>query len=441
MLVSKLQCTLCGKTYAPDAVKYVCPDHGADGILDVVYDYNQINRVTSPARISASLDNSIWRYWDLLPLKNRAAVPPLQVGWTPLYHAKFLGAQLGLKQLYLKDDGRNPTASFKDRASAVVVAQARELGVEIITTASSGNAGAALAGCAASAHLPAVIFVPKTAPLAKIAQLLIFDARVFLVDGTYDQASDLCLAASQEFGWYCRNTAYNPYTTEGKKTGALEICEQLAVISNQLSVVSNQYSVSSLQSPVSKWLAPDRIFVSVGDGNIISGIWKGLRDLYALGWIEKMPKLMGIQAEGSAACYNAWAASTDIITPVDAATIADSISVGLPRDGRRAVRAVRETNGEFITVSDEEMLDAMRVLGRGEAVFAEPAAATAYAGLVKAVRAQKIDADERIVVVITGNGLKDIPNAVRAAGQARVIEPTLDAVRKETVNWRLEIGD
>ncbi len=416
-----LQCTLCGKTYAPDSLKYVCPDHGNDGILDVVYDYAEINRVTSPEKISASRENSIWRYWDLLPLKNRADAPTLQVGWTPLYRANFLGAQLGLENLYIKDDGRNPTASYKDRPSAVVVAKARELGERVITTASSGNAGAALAGMAASAHIPAVIFVPESAPQAKITQLLIYGARVLLVRGTYDQASDLCLAAAKEFGWYCRNTAYNPYTTEGKKTGALEICEQLAI--------------SSLQSPISKWLAPDRIFVSVGDGNIIGGIWKGLRDLFALGWIDKMPKLMGIQAEGSAACYNAWKAGTEEITAIEAHTIADSIDVGFPRDGRRAVRAVRATNGEFITVSDDEILKAMPQLARGEAVFVEPAASAAYAGLLKAARAKKIDRDETIVVVITGNGLKDVKSAMKAAGEATVIEPTLEAVK------RLEIRD
>lgn len=416
MFVSHLQCTICGKSYPPDALKYVCPLHGDEGILDVVYDYAEINRHLSPAQISASRDTSIWRYWDLLPLTDRANIPPLQVGWIPLYHARHLGAQLGLDKLYLKDDGRNPTASYKDRASAVVVAKAGELGEKIITTASSGNAGAALAGCAASAHLPSVIFVPETAPTAKVAQLLIFGARVFLVRGTYDQASDLCLAAAKEFGWYCRNTAYNPYTTEGKKTGALEICEQLAS--------ANSWS------PVSAWSAPDRIFVSVGDGNIIGGVWKGLRDLHALGWIDKMPKLMGVQAEGSAACYNAWKAGADEITPIHASTIADSIDVGLPRDGRRAVRAVRATNGEFLTVSDDEILEAMPLLARGEAIFAEPAASAAYAGLLKAVRAQKIDRAETVVVLLTGNGLKDIRSAVQAAGEAQTIDPTLDAVKR-----------
>lgn len=429
-----LQCTLCNKTYPIDSLKYVCPDHGDEGILDIVYDYADINRRTSPGQISQSRDFSIWRYWDLLPLNNRNTVPPLQVGWTPLYRAKFLGKQLGLDSLFIKDDGRNPTASYKDRPSAVVVAKALELGERTVTTASSGNAGAALAGMSAAAHLPAVIFVPQSAPQAKITQLLIFGARVLLVHGTYDQASDLCLAASQEFGWYCRNTSYNPYTTEGKKTGALEICEQLALYQHGRLEPTAQRAVREMlvpQSvPVQQWHAPDRIFVSVGDGNIIGGIWKGLRDLFALGWIDKLPKLMGVQAEGSAACYNAWRAGTDEITPIDAHTIADSIDVGLPRDGRRAVRAVRATGGEFITVSDDEILDAMRELARGEAVFAEPAASAAYAGLIKAARAQKMDRAETVVVVITGNGLKDVTSAMKAAGQATIIEPSLSDVRK-----------
>ena len=320
-----------------------------------------------------------------------------------------------LHHLWLKDDGLNPTGSLKDRASAVVVAKAKELGVEVITAASSGNAGAALAGLSASGHIPAVVFVPHTAPEAKVAQLLIYGARVFLVKGTYDQAFELSLAASKKFGWYSRNTGYNPYTVEGKKTASLEICEHLALIKSKGST--------------SAWRAPDRIFVPVGDGNIITGIWKGLRDLQALGWIEKMPKLMGVQAEGAAACYNAWKEGTETINPVEAHTISDSISVGLPRDGTRAVRAVRETQGAYLTVTDEEVLEAMRKLAREEGVFAEPAGATGYAGLAKAVLENLVDQDEDIVVLVTGNGLKDIHAAVKAAGKASVIEPKLENIR------------
>ncbi len=414
----RLKCTLCGAEYAADEVRYVCPKHGDEGILDTIYDYAKIAETTSPRRIAESKDESIWRYADLLPLDHpRQSAPPLQVGWTPLYHAETTGRQLGLSHLYIKDDGRNPTASFKDRASAVVVAKARELGVEIITTASTGNAGAALAGLAAAAQMPTVIFVPETAPQAKIAQLLIFGSRVMLVKGNYDQAFDLCLAASKEFGWYCRNTGYNPYTVEGKKTASLEICEQLSTLMG-----SGQGGGG--------WRAPDRIFVSVGDGNIISGLWKGLRDLAALGWIDRMPKLMGIQAEGSAACYNAWKAGTDKITPVRAETIADSISADIPRDGIRAVRAVRETGGAYLTASDDEILGAIRDLARSSAVFAEPAGATAYAGLVKAVHAGMVKSDETIVCLITGSGLKDISSAMKVAGEGTRIEPSLEAVRK-----------
>jgi threonine synthase len=414
------KCTLCGAEYEPGSVRYVCPKHGDEGVLDTILDYQRIAATTSPGKISDSRDYSIWRYSDLLPLDQpRKSAPPLQVGWTPLYPATQAGRQLGLSSLYIKDDGRNPTASFKDRASAVVVAKARELGADRITTASTGNAGAALAGLAAAAQMPTVIFVPETAPPAKIAQLLIFGSRVLLVKGNYDQAFDLCLAASKEFGWYCRNTGYNPYTVEGKKTAALEICEQLSL-----------FPAGRGGGGDGGFRAPDRIFVSVGDGNIISGLWKGLRDLAALGWIDRMPRLMGIQAEGSAACYQAWKAGTEKIAPVSAATIADSICVDIPRDGRRAVRAVRETGGAYLTVGDDEILAAVRDLSRREAVFAEPAAAAAYAGLVKAVGQGLVKPDETTVCLITGSGLKDIRSAMKAAGQGTPVEPVLEAVRQ-----------
>ncbi|MBI3241826.1 MAG: threonine synthase [Chloroflexi bacterium] len=417
------RCSLCGAEYAPDAVQYVCPKHGDTGNLDVVLDYAAINRAASPDSISASPDFSIWRYLPLLPVSFPfpSLTPLSAVGWTPLYRADRLAADLNLRNVFVKDDGRNPTASFKDRASAVVVARGREIKAEVIAAASTGNAGAALAGMAAAVAQPVVILAPETAPPAKVAQLLMFGARVVLVKGNYDQAFDLTLEASREFGWYCRNTGYNPFTAEGKKTAAFEMCEQFTQISNN-------------QLPITKWLAPDRVFVSVGDGNIISGIHKGFKDLLALGWIDKMPKLMGVQAEGSAACANAWAADTETITPVSANTLADSISVDLPRDGVRAVRAVRDTSGEYVVVSDEEILAAMRDLARGAAVFAEPAGATAYAGLVKAARSGLVKADETILVMNTGNGLKDVKSAMRAAGEAVRIEPELSALKAHFQN-------
>ena len=384
---------------------YVCPKHGHDGILDALYDYEQVGQRLGRQSLAQNPDLSIWRYLPLLPINDPSALPPLQVGWTPLYHARRLGAQIGLSHLYIKDDSRNPTGSFKDRASAIAVAKARELGHAIITAASTGNAASSLAGLAASVGIKTVIFVPQAIPKPKAAQLLIFGAQVIMVRGTYDQAFDLCLAASETYGWYSRNTAYNPYLSEGKKTAALEICEQLS------------------------WEAPDTILVPVGDGCIMGGIWKGLRDLYALGLIARVPRLVGVQAEGSAALARAWAKGGEQVQPVVAKTLADSIAVGQPRDAIKALRAVRETGGEYVTVSDQEILEAMRAMARGAGIFGEPAGVAAFAGLQKLVTARRIGPEERVVVLMTGNGLKDIESAIQATPSPALIDPTLEALR------------
>ena len=403
--ILRLQCVLCGAEYAPGEVLYVCPKHGDEGILDVVYDYEFIGRRLTKDGLANNHDYSIWRYAPLLPIAEDSPRPPLQVGWTPLYHVQRLGERLGLPYLYLKDDGRNPTASFKDRASAVGVVKALELGYETITCASTGNAASSLAGLAASVGLKSVIFVPQRAPQAKVAQLLIFGSRVIMVQGTYDEAFDLCLEAAKEYPWYSRNTAYNPYLSEGKKTAALELCEQL------------------------DWQAPDRIFVSVGDGCIMGGLWKGLKDLLALGFIDRVPQLVGVQAEGAAPLVRAWEEGSEEIVPLVPHTLADSISVGQPRDRVKALRAVRETGGRYVAVSDEEILEAMRLLGREAAIFAEPAGAAGFAGLHKLVLQGEIDPEERIVVLVTGNGLKDVGSAIRATGQPELIEPNMSALR------------
>jgi threonine synthase len=412
-----LKCLICGKQYRPDEVDYICPEHGDDGILDVQYDYDFIGRQISKEALLNSSDLSIWRYKPLLPVDPEATVPPLAVGWTPLYHTPHLAKDLGLNALWIKDDGRQPTASFKDRASAVAVVKAKEKGAEIITTASTGNAAAALSGLCASIQQPNVIFVPEAAPQAKIAQLLVFGSRVFLVKGTYDDAFDLCLKATQTYGWYNRNTAYNPYMSEGKKTAAYEICEQLA------------------------WNAPDRIFVSVGDGCIIGGLHKGLKDLAALGWIEKMPKLMGVQAAGSGYLYQAWKNDEDIHTkaPISAKTVADSISSELPRDRIKALAAVNETDGAFLSVEDNEILSAITQLARSTGVFAEPAGAAAHAGLIKAVEQNLVSKDEIVVVLNTGNGLKDVAGAMQAVNLAGTkpvkVAPDLDALKQVVDRW------
>ena len=265
--------------------------------------------------------------------------------------------------------------------------------------------------------MPAVILAPTTAPPAKIAQLLIFGARVVLVEGTYDDAFDLTIQAAERFGWYCRNTGFNPFTAEGKKTAAFEICEQLSIENDGES------------SGKERWPTPDVVIVSVGDGNIISGLHKGFKDLHKLGWIDRIPRLYGIQSEGSAAIFNAFQAGSEEILPVSADTLADSISVDQPRDGLRALRAATETGGAYIAVPDSAILEALAELGSEAAVFAEPAGAAAYAGLLAAVEKNLLAEGDRVVVLNTGNGLKDVARAMDAAGEPLVIEPTLIALQ------------
>jgi threonine synthase len=412
-----LKCLICGKRYRPDEIDYVCPEHDNEGILDVVYDYDFISRQFSKKNLLESNDFSIWRYQPLLPVDPKIPVPILSIGWTPLYHVPSLSSHLGLKNVWVKDDGRQPTASFKDRASAIALVKAGEKGAEIITTASTGNAAAALSGLCASMQQANVIFVPESSPQAKIAQLLVFGSRVFLVKGSYDEAFELCLQATRAYGWYNRNSGFNPYMTEGKKTAAYEICEQL------------------------NWKAPDCIFVSVGDGCIIGGLHKGLKDLIALGWIDKMPKLMGVQAAGSSYLYAAWMNGEDVLTkaPVRAQTIADSISTGLPRDRIKALAAVTRTGGAFICVEDNEILSAIPELARHTGVFAEPAGAAAYAGLVKAVDENLVSSEESIVVINTGNGLKDVAGAMQAMDLVETrpfrIAPDLEALKQVVASW------
>ena len=407
------QCSLCGENYGVNEVQYVCPRDG--GNLDVILDYAAIRKNYAIEDIISGTEASLWRYLPLLPVPEPGgnSTPLRAAGWTPIFSPPALAESLGLRYLWVKDESRNPTASFKDRASAIVVGRAREIGAEVVVTASTGNAGAALAGMAAAVGQKAVIFAPRSAPPAKIAQLLIFGAQVLLVDGNYDQAFDLSIQAAEEFGWYCRNTGYNPFTLEGKKTAAFEIWEVM-------------------RKGIIEYVPSNRllsIFVSVGDGNIISGLHKGFKDLQALGWIEHLPRIYGVQAEGSAAIANAFLAGTEKITPVSANTLADSISVDLPRDGVRAVRASRETGGRYFLVSDKEILQAIAELGKA-GIFAEPAGATSYAGLIQAVNKGIIAPENPVLVLNTGSGLKDVKAAMQAVSSAPVIEPSLAAVKK-----------
>ena len=414
------RCSLCNAEYLPGQVTYTCPLDG--GNLDVILDYEAISKKYEAEDITTRTDPSLWRYLPLLPITDPGGegTPLHVVGWTPVFNMHNQVKKLGLTNLWVKDESKNPTASFKDRASAIVVARAINLAGNdgqppIIVTASTGNAGAALAGMTAAVGQKAVIFAPRTAPPAKVAQLLVYGARVLLVDGSYDDAFDLSIKAANVFGWYCRNTGYNPFTLEGKKTAAFEIWEWYENL---------KLLYKDLDTP-----AKLTIFVSVGDGNIISGLHKGFKDLQAIGWLEKIPRIIGIQAEGSAAIANAFHAGTEEIIPVSAVTLADSISVDLPRDGVRAVRAARETGGTYLTVKDSEILEAIAELGKA-GIFAEPAGAAAFAGLMVACKQKLVNQDDPILVINTGSGLKDVKAAMQSVANAPIIEPTLEAVKK-----------
>lgn len=407
------RCSLCDSEFEPDAFRYTCQKDG--GNLDVILDYDHISQTLEIEDITSSKEQSLWRYLPLLPVGNPTPLktPLHSAGWTPVYAPKKLAARLRMENLWVKDESRNPTASFKDRASAIVVTRAKEIDAEVIVTASTGNAGAALAGMAAAVDHKAIIFAPRTAPPAKIAQLLIYGAQVILIDGSYDDAFDLTIEATDEFGWYCRNTGYNPFTAEGKKTAAYEIWEW--------GLTNDAWKNFDKNVPA--------IFVSVGDGNIISGIHKGFKDLLALGWIEIIPRIFGVQSFGSASITNTFNAGDENIIQVSSNTIADSISVDFPSDGVRAVRAARETGGSYIRVSDDEILSAIAELGQ-VGIFAEPAGATAYAGAVRAIQQGLIGPFTPTMVINTGSGLKDVQAAMRAVKEAPVIEPTIDALKQ-----------
>ena len=398
------RCTVCGKEFPFGPERMTCPDCGEKGILDILYDYDEIGRVLTRESLSACRDNSMWRYRALMPVADTVDVSKfLRIGWTPLYESLSLGRELGVKALYIKDDGINPTASLKDRASGVAVAKAIELGYDTIACSSTGNAASSCAGSAARMGLKAVIFVPERAPEGKVAQLMIFGAKVVSVHGDYKATFDLSKAAIAKYGWYNRNAGINPVMTEGKKTVALEIAEQQG------------------------WNVTDWVACSVGDGCTIGGVYNGFYDLFRLGMIERIPKILGVQSTGCCPFVDA-ARENHPLRPTSENTLADSIAVGVPRNPIKALRAVRDSKGAWIAVTDEQILDTMRVLGRTEGVFGEPAGVTATAGVRQAVADGVIKPDETVTVISTGSGLKDVRNALRAAGKPQLCEPSLDAL-------------
>ncbi len=406
--VKNLRCLVCGRIVTYGNV-FTCPVCGVEGILDVQYNYNSIPNLKS---IISNRQFNHWRYRELLPISPDISFPHLHVGWTPVYDVPRIAQAIGISKLFLKDDGRNPTNSFKDRASSVGVMKAQEFGFKTIACASTGNAASSLAGISASVGLRNFIFVPQRAPEPKVTQLLIFGATVIRVQGTYEQAFDLCREACEKFGWYNRNSGTNPFLVEGKKTAGLEIGEQFG------------------------FAIPDWVVVSVGDGCTIGGIGKGLQEMKRLGFINRVPRLLGVQAEGSKPLMDAFFSGKDLV-PSQPDTIADSIAVGTPRNWRRAIQQIKLSNGTMIAVSDEEILSAMRLTARLGGVFGEPAGVAGIAGLKKAIAQGVTKPDESAVAVITGNGLKDIASAKKAVGQTIDIEPKLSTLEQNLRNLSL----
>ena len=386
--IAGVRCTVCGRVM-PYREQMTCPHCGEKGILDILFDYDYIKKGFTKKSLADNHDNSMFRYAPLMPVQPRDFSRFLRVGC--------------IKALYIKDDGLNPTASLKDRASAVAVAKALELGYDTIACSSTGNAASSLAGNAARMGVKAVIFVPERAPEGKVAQLMIFGAKVISVQGNYRETFELSRAAIDKYGYYNRNAGINPTLTEGKKTVALEIAEQL------------------------NWNVTDWVAVSVGDGCTIGGVYNGFHDLYELGFIERIPKILGVQSTGCCPFVDAARENRDLI-PAEENTLADSIAVGVPRNPKKALRAVSASNGAWIAVSDEDILATMGILGRSEGVFGEPAGVTATAGVMKAVQQGIIKPNETVTTISTGSGLKDVKNALRAAGRPHKCAPSIEAL-------------
>jgi threonine synthase len=367
------------------------------GVLKVIYNYSALCELSF-----SKLEEN--KFLELLPVNELESFPNLRVGHTPLYEIDSLDGEINDFELYLKDDSQNPTFSFKDRASAVVSAFAKENGIDTIVAASTGNAGSSLAGVCAAQGQKAVILVPSAAPKAKLTQIMMYGATLVPVNGNYDQAFDLSIEATKRFGWYNRNTAFNPLTIEGKKTVSFEIFSQL------------DHHI------------PDFVFVPVGDGVIISGVYKGFEDLLELGIIDRMPIIIAVQAAGSCNLVENIGKKEFQSTPSHA--IADSISVDIPRNFYMAAGYITKYHGLTVTVSDDDILKASSILAKNTGIFAEPAAAAAFAGFLDHKKRNLTPKGSTNVVLLTGSGLKDL-NAVQSLFEIpKAVSPDMDSVGK-----------
>ncbi len=398
--VTGLKCRECKKEY-PEEPLYVCEE--CFGPLEVTYDYERIRSDFSRDHITSG-PNSMWRYRALLPVNEGYLVGP-HVGFTPLIHAKRLGEHLGLNQLYIKNDTVNcPSLSFKDRVVATAVAKATEFGFKTVACASTGNLANSLAAQAAEAGLSSFIFVPVDLEETKIIGTLVYGSQVVAVDGTYDDVNRLCTEISSLYPWAFVNINLRPYYSEGSKTFAYEVAEQLG------------------------WRTPDHIVVPVAGCSLLTKIWKGFQELETLGLIEtNTARIYAAQASGCAPVSLAVKNGADTIQPVKPNTIAKSLAIGNPADGYYGLKAIRETGGYGEDVSDKEIIEGMLLLSRTEGIFAETAGGVVVGVTKRLVEQGRIGKDDFTVLAITGNGLKTQETLVGKTQQPLNIQPSLDA--------------
>ena len=399
--VSGLRCRECGRTYPAEAL-HVCDF--CFGPLEVTYDYERVAATISRQRIEAG-PRTIWRYADLLPVADPNPVD-LGAGFTPLVRADRLAAELGLGELWIKDDTANPTGSFKDRVVSVALTKARQLGFKIAACASTGNLANSVAAHAARAGMDSVVLIPHDLERAKITMTSVYGGRVFAVQGSYDDVNRLCAElTSEQPEWAFVNVNVRTYYAEGSKTLAFEVAEQLG------------------------WRAPDHVVVPIGSGSQLTKVAKGFKELFEVGLLDEEPavRVSGAQAEGCAPVATAFAEGTDAIRPVKPDTIAKSLAIGNPADGWYALDTIRKSDGACAAVSDAEVLDGIRLLARTEGIFAETAGGVTISTLAKLVASGVIRADECVVAMVTGHGLKTVEALADVVGPTATIAPTLDS--------------
>lgn len=394
-----LVCVRCEAEYSFKEIVYSCRRCG--DVLDVTYDYDAIAESLNK-KVLAERAPTFAKYIEFLPILEPRKIVSLGEGNTPLLKSRRLAEKLGMENLYIKDETRNPTGVFKDRATVIAATKALEFERDTTAIASTGNAAASMAGYAAKAGLRCIVMIPETTPIGKVSQSIAYGAKIVQVKGNYDQVFDLVTLACEKFGWYNCNPAINPYRTEGKKTMAYEICEQM------------------------NWKAPDWVIVPIGNGCNLAGHWKGFKEFYKLGFISSKPRMVGIQAEGSCPVVTAFNEKADRVEPVTPHTLAGAIAVGKPRNATKTLKALEESRGMAESVSDASLLEAQRLLASSEGIFGEPAAVAPLAGLRKLVEKGTINRTDNIVLVVTGNGLKDPEAPLKAAVKPPLITPNLE---------------